>query len=172
MGERRGETRDQKPKRINKKHCFDLTMINYTQPTKGAEIQREWYLIDVKDETLGRIATRIAQLLQGKGKAHFVRHLDVGDRIVVINAGLVKVTGKKLQQKQYTRYSGYPGGLKKEQLRNLLARKPEEVIRKAVAGMLPKNRLRKRLLRRLYVYSAAKHPFADKFQPEANAKKS
>ena len=110
--------------------------MNQTVATKASDIKREWHLIDVKDKTLGRIASEIAQLLMGKGKAYFVRNLDCGDYVVVINAKEVKTTGKKEEQKKYYRHSGYPGGFKVESLRELRERKPEEIIIHAVKGML------------------------------------
>lgn len=135
-----------------------------TKPTKTSDIKREWHLVDVKDKVLGREATEIAQLLMGKAKPNFVPYLDMGDYVVVTNAALVKATGSKDEKKEYTRYSGYPGGLKKEKLKDLRARKPEEIVRRAVAGMLPKNKLRKRMLKRLLIYQRAEHPYEKKFK--------
>ena len=133
-----------------------------TKSTKASEIKREWHLVDVKDQTLGRVATKIAALLMGKGKPYFVRNLDLGDYVVVINAKEVKVTGKKEEDKKYYRHSGYPGGFKVESLKELRARKPEEIIRHAVKGMLPQNRLRDRMLKRLLVSEGADHPYQGK----------
>lgn len=138
--------------------------MNYTKPTKEKDIKREWYLVDVKDKVLGRTATRIADMLIGKRKPYFVHHLDIGDYVVVVNASRIKVTGDKKNKKEYTRYSGYPGGLKIEKFKDLLERKPEEIIRRAVSGMLPKNKLRKRMLRRLFVYAEEEHPYEDKLK--------
>ena len=135
-----------------------------TKSTKAKDIKREWYLVDVKEKILGRLATKVARLLIGKAKPYFVPYLDCGDFVVVINAKKVRVTGKKEEQKIYTRYSGYPGGLKKETLGHLRERKPEEIIRRAVSGMLPKNKLRKQRLKRLFVYAAGKHPYDKKFK--------
>lgn len=139
-------------------------MKKQTVPTKISDIKRSWHLIDAKDAILGRISTSIAELLMGKGKPYFVRNLDCGDYVVVINAKDVKVTGKKELKKQYTRYSGYPGGLRRETLKELRGRKPEEVIRHAVSGMLPKNRLHDRMLKRLYVFAGEEHPYQDKIK--------
>lgn len=141
-----------------------------TDSTKQSDIKRSWHLIDLKDKTLGRIATEIAKLLMGKSKPYFVRNLDLGDYVVVINASLVKVTGKKELQKVYYRYSGYPGGLSKENLSDLRKRKPEEVIKRAVKGMLPQNRLRDRMLGRLFIFTGAEHTYTDKFKSSSSAK--
>lgn len=132
--------------------------------TKQSEIKREWHLIDLKGQTLGRVSTEIAKLLMGKSKINFVRHLDMGDYVVVINAKEIKVTGKKEDNKKYYRHSGYPGGFKAETVRELRAEKPEEIIRHAVSGMLPQNRLRDKMLKRLKIFAAENHTFADKFK--------
>ena len=137
--------------------------MKLTQPTKLKDIKRHWHKFDVAGQILGRSATQIAQLLMGKSKPYFVRHLDCGDYVVVINAGKVAVTGKKLTQKIYTSYSGYPGGLKKENLAHLLQRRPTQVVFHAVSGMLPKNKLRDKMLTRLYVFADEKHPYQKKF---------
>jgi large subunit ribosomal protein L13 len=134
-----------------------------TQSTKVSDIKREWHLIDVKDKTLGRVSSQIAQLLMGKGKPYFVRNLDCGDYVVIINAKTVKATGNKEEQKNYYRHSGYPGGFKSETLRELRARKPEEIITHAVKGMLPQNKLRDKMLRRLFVFAGEEHRYSDKF---------
>lgn len=134
-----------------------------TRPTKVRDIKREWHLIDVRGKVLGRIGSEIAKLLMGKGKPYFAKNLDCGDYVVVINSQNVAVTGKKESDKVYTRYSGYPGGLKKITLGEYRERKPEEIIRHAVSGMLPKNKLRDSMLKRLYVFSGSEHKFEDKF---------
>jgi large subunit ribosomal protein L13 len=139
-------------------------MLKLTKATKASEIKREWHLIDIKDETLGRVASRIAQLLMGKSKTNFVRNLDCGDYVVVINAKDVKTTGNKEKQKEYYRHSGYPGGFRRETLEKLRIRKPTEVIRHAVAGMVPQNRLKASMLKRLYVFPEATHTYGDKFK--------
>lgn len=145
-----------------------------TVSTKESQISRKWHIIDVKDQVLGRTATEIAELLMGKGKPYFVRHLDCGDHVVVINAQKVRVTGKKEDDKVYTRYSGYPGGLRRETLGELRNRRPEEVIRHAVSGMLPHNRLHDRMLKRLYIFAEEAHPYGEKFgqKKEDSPKKS
>lgn len=133
-------------------------MSTYT--VKAGEITRRWWVVDADGATLGRLATRVAAALRGKHKATFTDHLDVGDAVVIVNASKIHVTGKKLQQKQYVRHSGYPGGFRAETLERLLERRPEEVIRRAVRGMLPRNRLGERMIRKLYVYAGAEHPHA------------
>ena len=129
-----------------------------TYALKEQDIERTWRLIDADGQTLGRLATRVASLLRGKHKPTFSPHLDMGDPIIVINAAKIRVTGDKLRQKTYARHSGYPGGLRTETLESLLARRPEEVVRRAVRRMLPDTRLGDELIRRLHVYRGADHP--------------
>jgi large subunit ribosomal protein L13 len=129
-----------------------------TYAVKASEIERQWWLVDASDQTLGRLATRIATLLEGKHKATYSPHLDSGDHVVVVNAAKVKVTGNKLIQKTYYRHSNYPGGLKEESLQTLMARKPQIVIERAVKGMLPQNRLGRAMFKKLKVYAGADHP--------------
>jgi len=129
-----------------------------TYAVKASEIERSWFVVDATDQTLGRLATRIATLLEGKHKPIYSPHLDTGDHVVVINAAKIKVTGNKLLQKSYYRHSGYPGGLREESLEALMARKPEIVIERAVKGMLPRNRLGVQQLRKLKVYAGTDHP--------------
>jgi len=131
-----------------------------TYAVKSSEIQREWRVIDADGQTLGRLATRIATLLRGKHRVTFSTHIDTGDPVIVLNASKIKVTGRKLQAKQYVRHSGYPGGMRTESLERLLARRPEEVIRRAVRGMVPQNRLGEQMIRKLHVYAGAEHPHA------------
>jgi large subunit ribosomal protein L13 len=127
---------------------------------KAADIQRQWYVVDATGQTLGRLATRIAEVVRGKRKPYFTPHLDTGDFVVVVNAEKVRVTGRKLDDKMYYRHSGYIGGLKATNLRTLLARKPERVIEYAVKGMLPKNKLGRQLLGKVKVYRGPNHPHA------------
>jgi len=129
-----------------------------TYNAKPGEITREWYLVDADGQTLGRLATRLADLLRGKGKPQFTPHVDTGDFVVVVNAEKVAVTGNKLDSKIYYRHSGYPGGLRQRTLREQLARRPEEVLRKAVKGMLPRNRLSRQQLTKLKIYAGPDHP--------------
>ncbi len=138
-------------------------MYALTQPTKEKDIKRLWHLVDVKDKVLGRVATEIAQKLMGKGKPYFVRNLDCGDFVVVVNAKHIVVTGKKEKQKLYGKYSGYPGGLKQKPLWQMRQEKPTEIVRQAVWGMLPKNKLRDRLITRLYIFPEEEHSFKEKF---------
>lgn len=128
------------------------------------DIKRDWHLVDLKNETLGRVATKIAALLMGKSKPYFVRNLDCGDFVVVINAKEVKVTGKKETQKKYYRYTGYPGGLRGEALGDLRERRPEEIIKHAISGMLPQNKLKSKMLKRLFVFKGVDHSYQDKFK--------
>jgi len=120
--------------------------------------ERKYYLIDARDKTLGRLATFIARLLMGKDRVDYTPHVDAGAGVIVINADKIKLTGKKVNQKVYTSYSGYPGGLKVRTLKDLLQKKPEEVIRHAVSGMLPKNKHRARRIARLKIYRGSDHP--------------
>ena len=127
---------------------------------KPADIDRQWYVVDAQDQILGRLATQIAHRLRGKHKPEFAPHMDNGDFIVVVNCEKIRVTGNKLQDKFYYRHSGWVGGLKEVSLEKMLAEKPEEVIRKAVRGMLPKNRLGRAMLKKLKIYAGAEHPHA------------
>ena len=125
---------------------------------KKDEIEQKWWLINADGRILGRLATEVADLIRGKRKPQFTSHLDTGDFVVVINAEKVKVTGRKLDQKKYYTHSLYPGGLREETLKDLLARKPEEVIKKAVWGMVPKGKLGRALYKKLKVYRGPSHP--------------
>jgi large subunit ribosomal protein L13 len=131
-----------------------------TYTAKPGEIERHWYLVDAESKTLGRLATQIADVLRGKGKPAYTAHVDTGDFVIVVNAEKIHVTGQKLDQKLYYKHSGYPGGLHTRTLREQLARRPEEVLRKAVKGMLPKNRLASAQLRKLKIYAGPEHPHA------------
>lgn len=131
--------------------------------TKVKEIKREWHHFNAADKVLGRLATEIASLLIGKSKPYYVPHLDCGDYVVVTNAARVRVTGEKEKKKIYTRYSGYPGGLKRISLERRRREHPERLIWGAVSGMLPKNKWLKRRLKRLWVYPGSEHPHGNKF---------
>ena len=120
--------------------------------------ERNWLVVDANGQTLGRLATQIADALRGKRKPTYTPHVDVGDFVVVVNAEKIAVTGAKRQEKLYHRHSGYPGGLKERSLNDMLERKPEEVIRLAVKGMLPRNRLARQQLKKLKVYAGPEHP--------------
>jgi large subunit ribosomal protein L13 len=129
-----------------------------TYTAKPGEVTRDWYVVDADGQTLGRLATRIADTLRGKGKAEYTPHVDTGDFVIVINAEKIQVTGNKLDQKRYIRHSGYPGGLRSRTLREQLERRPEEVLRMAVKGMLPRNRLARQQLTKLKIYAGQDHP--------------
>ncbi len=139
-------------------------MQTSTKPVSAKNIKRNWHMVDLKGKVLGRSANEIAKLLQGKHKPDYVSYLDMGDFVVVINAKSVEVTGKKAEQKTYTYYSGFPGGLREVKFETLLQNKPQEIITKAVIGKLPKNKLRDRRMTRLFVYPDEVHPYADKFK--------
>jgi large subunit ribosomal protein L13 len=136
-----------------------------TYTTKPEDIKREWFVIDATGLTLGRLATQIASVLKGKHKPIYSPHMDTGDFVIVVNAHKVRVTGRKLDQKFYYRHSGYPGGLKEISLRDQLDRHPDRVIRFAVLGMLPKNRLGRQMIKKLKIYATPGHPH-DAQQPK------
>ena len=140
-------------------------MSTKTYSVRAGEIERNWYVVDAADETLGRIASRIAHVLEGKHKPTYSPNLDSGDHVIVLNASKIAVTSNKRESKLYIRHSGYPGGFKEETLGHLLERRPEEVIRRAVKGMLPRNRLGVQQLRKLKVYAGTDHPHQAQ-QPE------
>lgn len=129
-----------------------------TYSPKATEITRQWYIVDAKDQTLGRLASQLATILQGKQKPGYATHIDGGDFIVVINASNIKVTGNKLEDKKYYHHSGYPGGIKEASLAQAMTKDPAWVIKHAVEGMLPKNRLADNRLARLKVYAGSDHP--------------
>jgi large subunit ribosomal protein L13 len=129
-----------------------------TVSAREQDIQRDWYVIDAQGQTLGRLATRVATLLRGKHKSNFTPHVDCGDYVIVVNANKVHVTGQKMSQKKYYRHSGYPGGLKQVSLRDQLQKFPDRVVESAVRGMLPKNRLGRRMFKKLKVYAGPTHP--------------
>ena len=127
---------------------------------KHDDVPRQWHVVDAQDQVLGRLAARVAVLLRGKHKTVFTPHVDCGDGVIVVNAQKIRFTGRKGDDKIYTRYSGYPSGLKKESLSHLLDRRPTEVVRRAIIGMLPKNPLGRQVARRLRVYPGVDHPHA------------
>ena len=131
-----------------------------TYSAKPGEVQRSWWIVDAEGKNLGRLASEIADVLRGKNKPQYTPHVDTGDFVVVVNAEKIAVTGNKLAGKIYYRHSGYPGGLKSRTLGEMLERRPTEVLRKAVKGMLPKNRLAARQLNKLKIYAGPKHPHA------------
>ena len=140
-----------------------------TNALSAKEIKREWHLYDAKGKVLGRLATEVANKLMGKGKPNYVPYLDNGDYVVVTNIKDIKVTGKKIVQKNYYRHSGYPGGLKTETMEHLLDRKPEDVLRHAVKGMLPKNRLANGMLKKLHLFEGSEHGFGKQLEGKSNA---
>jgi large subunit ribosomal protein L13 len=129
-----------------------------TRFAKKNEIERKWYVVDAKDQVLGRLATRVATYLRGKHKPVFTPNSDTGDFIIVVNAEKVKLTGKKIEDKTYYWHTGYPGGIKSEKAKDRLKRKPELIVQKAVQGMLPKNRLGRAMFKKLKVYKGGEHP--------------
>ena len=133
-------------------------MPQTTYSAKPGEIERRWYVIDAEGETLGRLSCRIADTLRGKRKPTYTPHVDTGDFVIVVNAEKIAVTGSKLDSKMYYRHSGYPGGLKQRTLREQLERRPTEVLRVAVKGMLPKNRLARQQITKLKIYAGPVHP--------------
>ncbi len=135
-------------------------MPTKTYNAKPGEIDRAWFVVDANGETLGRLATQIAETLRGKRKPQYTPHIDTGDFVVVVNCSRIRVTGKKLTDKIYYRHSGYHGGLKERTLAQMLERRPEEVIRLAVRGMMPRNRIARAQLRKLKLYAGPEHPHA------------
>lgn len=129
-----------------------------TYSPKASEIERHWFVVDAEGQTLGRLASRIARVLAGKHKPGYATHMDTGDHVIVLNAGKISVSRDKRETKVYARHSGYPGGFRQETLGDLLARRPEEVIRRAVKGMLPRTTLGVQQLRKLKIYAGAEHP--------------
>jgi large subunit ribosomal protein L13 len=124
------------------------------------EVERKWHVVDAEGQTLGRLATEIATILRGKNKPQYTPHVDTGDFVVVVNAEKVVVTGRKAEQKVYRRHSGYPGGLKVTSYEQMMERRPTEILRRAVKGMMPKNRLARQQLRKLKIYAGPEHPHA------------
>ena len=133
---------------------------------KPAEVQRKWYVVDAEGKTLGRMASEIATVLRGKNKPTYTPHVDCGDNVIVVNAEKVSVTGKKRKEKIYVSYSGFPGGRKEVTFEELLAKKPEEIIRHAVKGMLPDGKLGRQMFKKLHVYTGPEHKHAAQ-KPEA-----
>jgi len=129
-----------------------------TYVLKASEIDRQWFVVDAEGQNLGRLATRIATILRGKHKPTYTPSMDMGDFVIVVNADKVTVTGGKMDDKKYYRYSGYPGGLRETSLRDMLERHPERVLEAAVRGMLPKNRLGRKMIKKLKVYAGSTHP--------------
>ncbi|MFM1857077.1 MAG: hypothetical protein RLZ05_137 [Bacteroidota bacterium] len=129
-----------------------------TKHANEATVKRNWYVVDGTNQTVGRMCSRIAAVLRGKNKASYTPHVDTGDYVIVINCEKIVFTGNKFEQKLYDHFTGYPGGLKEEVASNLLKRRPEVIIERAVKGMLPKNRLGRKMIKKLFVYAGAAHP--------------
>lgn len=129
-----------------------------TKHANEATVTRQWYVVDGANQTVGRMCAKIAAILRGKNKAYYTPHVDCGDFVIVINADKVKFTGNKMEEKEYLTFSGYPGGLKGESAEKLLVRRPEVIVERAVKGMLPKNRLGRKMYKKLFVYAGTEHP--------------
>ena len=129
-----------------------------TKHANAATVQRKWYVVDGTNQTVGRMSARIAAILRGKNKAYYTPHVDCGDYVIVTNVEKVKLTGNKMEEKVYDRYSGYPGGRKEEIAKDLQKRRPEVIVERAVKGMLPKNRLGRQMYKKLFVYAGDQHP--------------
>ena len=134
------------------------TLSYKTKSRRKEDVDRKWFIIDAEGAVLGRMCTTIATVLRGKHRPDYTPHVDCGDNVIVINAEKVRLTGLKIDQKEYLRYSGYPGGQKKATARELLEKKPEAIIENAVRGMIPKNKLGRQVLKKLHVYAGAEHP--------------
>ena len=136
-----------------------MNTLSYKTVSANKEtVQKEWFVVDAKDEVLGRLASKVAVILRGKHKPSFTPHVDCGDNVIVINAEKVKLTGNKMIEKQYVRHTGYPGGQRTQTPEDLLSKKPEAVVEKAVKGMLPKSRLGSAIFNNLYVFAGENHP--------------
>lgn len=129
-----------------------------TKHANAATVQRNWYVVDGTNQTVGRMCSKIASILRGKNKASYTPHVDTGDFVIVINADKVQFTGNKFEDKMYLTFSGYPGGQKAESAQDLIRRRPELIVERAVKGMLPKNRLGRKMFKKLFVYAGAEHP--------------
>ncbi len=134
------------------------TLSYKTQAAKKEEVQRQWYVVDATDQVLGRLASKVAKILRGKHKPNFTPHVDTGDYVIIINADKVRLTGKKMTDKVYVRYSGYPGGERTLTPKDILKKHPERLVEMAVRGMLPKNRLGRQMFKKLFVYAGDQHP--------------
>ncbi len=136
-----------------------MNTLSYKTVSANKEtVEKEWYIIDARDQVLGRLASAVAMVLRGKHKPSFTPHADTGDNVIVINADKVILTGNKMSDKQYVRHTGYPGGQRTQSPKDLMSKKPEAIVERAVKGMLPKNRLGNAIFKNLYVYTTDKHP--------------
>ena len=144
---------------VKLKQDFIMSKLHFTtKHANAATVQRNWYVVDGTNQTVGRVCARIAAVLRGKNKAYYTPHVDCGDFVIIINADKVVFSGNKMDEKLYQNFSGYPGGLKEEAARDLLKRRPEAVVERAIKGMLPKNRLGRQMFKKLFVYAGAQHP--------------
>lgn len=134
-----------------------------TYHLKEKEIKREWHLVDAKDQVLGRLSTKVARILMGKNKVSYSPHVDLGDYVVVVNASKFRLTGKKSQDKVYRGHSGYPGGFKEVSIKKLMDENPKRIVEHAIEGMLPKNRLHAKRMKRLKIFEGEENPYKDKF---------
>ncbi|MEO1434652.1 MAG: 50S ribosomal protein L13 [Bacteroidota bacterium] len=141
------------------------TLSYKTKSIRNEDVQRKWFIVDAEDQPLGRVCSQIAMVLRGKHKPSYTPHIDNGDNVIVINADKVKLTGNKMDKKVYLSYTGYPGGQRAINARNLAAKKPHALVEKAVKGMLPKNRLGRKMFKKLFVYAGTEHPHQAQ-QPE------
>lgn len=139
-----------------------------TYSPKEKDIERKWYLVDAKNQVLGRLASRVAHILRGKHKPIFAPHVDVGDHVIIVNAEKIRVTGRKTQQKRYKRHTGYPSGLKETVYEDMLSKHPDRILEHAIKGMLPKNRLGRKMLKKVRIYVGQEHPH-DGQKPEVLA---
>lgn len=153
---------------INKKYKEVDTLSFKTKYVNKATAQKDWYVVDATNEVLGRLSAKVALILRGKTKPSFSPHVDCGDNVIIINADKIRLTGNKLNEKQYVRHTGYPGGQRFETPASLLAKAPERIIEKAVAGMLPKSRLGNAIGKNLFVYAGAEHPHEAQQPKELN----
>ncbi len=144
------------------------TLSFKTKSANKATVHKEWYVIDATNEVLGRLSSKVSKILRGKNKPDFTPHVDCGDNVIIINAEKIRLTGKKLTDKQYIRHTGYPGGQRKTTPEALLTKKPERIIEMAVKGMLPKNKLSNAILRNLFVYAGSEHPHEAQQPKELN----
>lgn len=147
------------PLKLNVYRTVDALSYKTISANK-ATVTKKWYIVDAEGQTLGRFASKVANILRGKHKPSFTPHVDCGDNVIIVNADKIRFTGNKLNDKEYKFYSGYPGGLRYESARNLLSRRPTYVVEHAIKGMLPKNKLGAELFRNLYVYAGNEHPHA------------
>ncbi|MFN0083616.1 MAG: 50S ribosomal protein L13 [Ferruginibacter sp.] len=139
-----------------------------TKHANEATVTHNWYVVDGTNQTVGRMCARIAAILRGKNKAYYTPHVDCGDNVIITNCEKVVFTGNKMDQKEYLTFSGYPGGQKGEKAKNLLARRPEVVLERAIKGMLPKNKLGRQMYKKLFVYAGAEHPHGAQKPQELN----